>query len=157
MDRVVDRGAGEAPDFQEVPALRLELRHMLDLLLAHVLEVDDDAVGAGLGDDPVEGDDDDPRVAGLLDGAVRLRGRPGDRGRGEAAPDHHRGLTTAQKAVATVLPSLPPIVGVVDQGGDAPASKNPTAPSGPWTGSTFPLFKANASGLSAITAPASRR
>ena len=27
--------------------------------------------------------------------------------------------TTAQKAVATVLPSLPPIVGVVDQGGDA--------------------------------------
>ena len=26
--------------------------------------------------------------------------------------------TTAQKAVATVLPSLPPIVGVVDQGGD---------------------------------------
>jgi ribose transport system substrate-binding protein len=27
--------------------------------------------------------------------------------------------TTAQKAVATVLPSLPPIAGVVDQGGDA--------------------------------------
>jgi ribose transport system substrate-binding protein len=27
--------------------------------------------------------------------------------------------TTAQKAVATILPSLPPIVGVVDQGGDA--------------------------------------
>jgi ribose transport system substrate-binding protein len=27
--------------------------------------------------------------------------------------------TTAQKAVATVLPSLPPVVGVVDQGGDA--------------------------------------
>ncbi len=27
--------------------------------------------------------------------------------------------TTAQKAVATVLPSLPPIVGVIDQGGDA--------------------------------------
>ncbi len=27
--------------------------------------------------------------------------------------------TTAQKAVATALPSLPPIVGVVDQGGDA--------------------------------------
>jgi ribose transport system substrate-binding protein len=27
--------------------------------------------------------------------------------------------TTAQKAVTTVLPSLPPIVGVVDQGGDA--------------------------------------
>ena len=26
--------------------------------------------------------------------------------------------TTAQKAVATVLPSLPPIVGIVDQGGD---------------------------------------
>src|ERR1700723_3378664 len=26
--------------------------------------------------------------------------------------------TTAQKAVATVLPSLPPIIGVVDQGGD---------------------------------------
>lgn len=27
--------------------------------------------------------------------------------------------TTAQKAVATILPSLPPIVGVIDQGGDA--------------------------------------
>ncbi len=77
MDRVVDRGAGEAADLQEVAALGLELRHLLDFLLAHVLEVDDDAVGAGLGDDAVEGDDDDAGVAGLLDRAVQRVGRDG--------------------------------------------------------------------------------
>ena len=77
MDRVVDRGAGEAADFEQVPALRLELRHVLDFLLAHVLEVDDDAIGAGLGDDAVERDDDDAGVAGLLDRAVQRVGRGG--------------------------------------------------------------------------------
>ena len=77
MDRLVDRGAGEAADLEEVPALRLELRHLLDFLLAHVLEVDDDAPGAGFGDDAVEGDHHDPGVAGLLDGAVQRVGRRG--------------------------------------------------------------------------------
>ena len=67
VDGVVDRGAGEAADLEQVAALGLELRHLLDFLLAHVLEVDDDALGAGLGDDAVEGDDDDAGVAGLLD------------------------------------------------------------------------------------------
>ena len=77
VDRVVDRGAGEAADLEEVPALGLELRHLLDLLLAHVLEVDDHAVGAGLGDDAVERNNDDAGVAGLLDGAVQRVRRGG--------------------------------------------------------------------------------
>ena len=46
-------------------------------LLAHLLEVDGDAIGAGLGDDAVEGHDDDAGVAGLLDGAVERVGRSG--------------------------------------------------------------------------------
>ena len=75
VDGVVDRGAGEAADFEQVAALGLELGHLLDFLLAHVLEVDDDAIGAGLGDDAVEGDDDDAGVAGLLDRAVQRVGR----------------------------------------------------------------------------------
>ena len=57
---------------------------------------------------------DDAIHAGILEGVqahpdFKMRGRPftGDWDQ-----------TTAQKAVATVLPSLPPIVGVVDQGGD---------------------------------------
>ena len=54
-----------------------ELRHLLDLLLAHVLEVDDDAIGARLGDDAVERDDDDAGVARLLDRAVQRVGRSG--------------------------------------------------------------------------------
>ena len=77
VNGVVDRGAGEAADFEQVPAFGLELRHLLDFLLAHVLEVDDDAIGAGLGDDAVEGDDDDAGVAGLLDRAVQRVGRGG--------------------------------------------------------------------------------
>ena len=77
MDRVVDRSAGEAADLQQVAALGLELRHLRDFLLAHVLEVDDDAIGAGLGDDAVEGDDDDAGVASLLDRAVQRVGRGG--------------------------------------------------------------------------------
>jgi hypothetical protein len=74
VDGLVDRSAGEAADLEEVPALRLELRHLLDFLLAHVLEVDDDAPGAGLGDDAVEGDDDDAGVAGLLDAPFSASG-----------------------------------------------------------------------------------
>ena len=77
VNRIVDRGASEAADFEQVPALGLELRHMVDFLLAHVLEVDDDAIGAGLGDDAVERDDDDAGVAGLLDRAVQRVGRSG--------------------------------------------------------------------------------
>ena len=77
MDGVVDRRSREAADFEQVPALRLELRHLLDFLLAHVLEVDDHAIGARLGDDAVEGDDDDAGVAGLLDRAVQRVGRSG--------------------------------------------------------------------------------
>ena len=75
MDRVVDRGAGEAADLEQIAALRLELGHLLDFLLAHVLEVDDDAVGAGFGDDAVERDHDDAGVAGLLDRAIQRVGR----------------------------------------------------------------------------------
>ena len=42
-----------------------------------VLEVDDDAVGAGLGDDAVERHHHDAGIAGLLDGAVERVGRGG--------------------------------------------------------------------------------
>ena len=54
MDGVVDGRARKAANFEQIAAFRLELRHLVDFLLTHVLEVDDDAVGAGLGDDPVE-------------------------------------------------------------------------------------------------------
>ncbi len=77
MDGVVDRGAGKAADLEQVSALGLEFRHLLDFLLAHVLEVDDDTVGAGLGDDAVERDDDDAGVTGLLDRAVQRVRRSG--------------------------------------------------------------------------------
>ena len=77
VDGVVDRGPRKAADLEQVAALGLELRHLLDFLLAHVLEVDDDAVGARLGDDAVEGDDDDAGVAGLLDRAIQRVGRRG--------------------------------------------------------------------------------
>ena len=77
MDFVIDRSAGQTADFEQVSALGLKLRHLFDFLLAHILEVDHDAVGAGFGHDAVEGDDDDAGVAGLLDGAVERVGRAG--------------------------------------------------------------------------------
>ena len=77
VDGFVDRGSGQPADLQQVAALGLELGHLLDFLPAHVLEVDDDAPGAWLGDDAVEGNDHDAGVAGLLDGAVERVGRRG--------------------------------------------------------------------------------
>ena len=77
VNGVVDRGSGKAADFEQVSALGLEFRHLLDFLLAHVFEVDDDAVGARLGDDAVEGDDDNAGVASLLDRAIQRVGRGG--------------------------------------------------------------------------------
>ena len=81
VDRVVDRRAGDAADFEEIAAFE-PAGDELRLLLAHRLEVDDHAVGARLGDDAVERDDDDAGVAGLLDRAVervRRRGVDDDR------------------------------------------------------------------------------
>ena len=72
-DLVVDEDAGEAADLEEVAALRHLLGEVEHLVLAHLLEVDGDAPGAGLGDDAVEGDDGDAGVAGLLDRAVQRR------------------------------------------------------------------------------------
>ena len=77
MDGVVDRGSGKAADLEQVSTLGLEFRHLLDLLLTHVLEVDHDTVGAGLSDDAVERDDDDAGVTGLLDRAVQRVRRSG--------------------------------------------------------------------------------
>ena len=71
MDRIIDPGASKTTNFQQIPALGLELCHLFDFLLAHVLEVDHDTVGAGFGDGAVKGDHRDPGVAGLLDGAVK--------------------------------------------------------------------------------------
>jgi ribose transport system substrate-binding protein len=56
---------------------------------------------------------DDAIHAGILDG---VKANPAFKIVGSVTGDWDQ--TTAQKAVATVLPSLPPIVGVVDQGGD---------------------------------------
>src|SRR5262249_44199686 len=67
MDGIVDRSAGEPSDLEEISALRLELRHLDHFLLAVILEVDHDAPGARLGDDAVEGNDDDAGIARLLD------------------------------------------------------------------------------------------
>ena len=54
--------------------LVLEIEH---LVLAHLLEVDRDPPGAGLGHDAVEGDDDHAGVAGFLDRAVQRVRRGG--------------------------------------------------------------------------------
>jgi hypothetical protein len=43
----------------------------------HIFEVDADPIGARLGDDAVERDDDDAGVAGLFDGSVQRVGRSG--------------------------------------------------------------------------------
>src|SRR6478735_1760957 len=76
MDGVIDGRARKAANFEQIAAFRLELPHLVDFLLTHVLEVDHDAVGAGLSDDPVERDDHDPRIAGLLYRAIEsVRGR----------------------------------------------------------------------------------
>ena len=75
MYGVVDRRAREAADFKQVAALRLELGHLLDFLLAHVLEVDDHAIRARLGDDAVKRNHHDASVAGLLDRPVQRVGR----------------------------------------------------------------------------------
>jgi len=56
---------------------------------------------------------DDAIHAGILEG---VKAHPEFKIVGSVTGDWDQ--TTAQKAVATVLPSLPPIVGVVDQGGD---------------------------------------
>ena len=77
MDGFVDGRSRKAANFEKVAAFRLELRHLFDFLLTHVLEVDDDTPGAGLGDDAVEGHDNDPGIAGLLNSAVESIGRRG--------------------------------------------------------------------------------
>ncbi len=56
---------------------------------------------------------DDAVHAGILEG---VKQHPEFKIVGSVTGDWDQ--TTAQKAVATVLPSLPPVVGVVDQGGD---------------------------------------
>src|SRR5271166_1498566 len=56
---------------------------------------------------------DDAIHAGILDG---VKAHPEFKIVSSVTGDWDQ--TTAQKAVATVLPSLPPIVGIVDQGGD---------------------------------------
>ena len=75
MDRIVDRGAGNAADLEQVAALGHLSGQEFDLLLAHFLEVDHHPIGAGFGDDAVERDHHDAGVAGLLDGAVQGVGR----------------------------------------------------------------------------------
>src|SRR3954453_6034951 len=77
VNGVVDRRSREATDLEQIAALRLELCHLLDFLISHGLEVDDDPVGAGLGDDAVERHHDNAGIAGLFDRAVQGVGRRG--------------------------------------------------------------------------------
>ena len=77
VNGVVDRGSGKAADLEQVSALGLELRHLLDLLLTHVFEVDDDTVRTRLGHDAIEGDDDNARIASLLNRAIQRVWRGG--------------------------------------------------------------------------------
>ena len=81
-DGVVNRHAGKPADLEQVAASRHLLGEIVKFRLSHLLEVDGDAPGAGLGHDAVEGDDDDARIAGLLDHAVQRirRGRVDDDG-----------------------------------------------------------------------------
>ena len=76
-DLVVDEHAGEAADLEQLAALRHLVLEVEDLVLAHLLEVDRDAPGAGLGHDAVEGDDGHAGVAGFLDRAVQRVRRGG--------------------------------------------------------------------------------
>ena len=73
-DLLVDRGPGEAPDLEQLAALGQLVGQEDELLVAHVHEVDADAVGAIGGDDAVERDDRDALRAGLLDDAVERLG-----------------------------------------------------------------------------------
>src|SRR5205823_12527320 len=77
MNGAIDGGSSEAADLEKIPALRLELRHLNDLLLAVILEVDHHAPGTWLGDDAVKRYDNDARIAGLLDRAIQGVGRRG--------------------------------------------------------------------------------
>ena len=70
-DVVVDAGAGQTMDIEEVAAVRRALGDLADFLGAvGFRQIDRDLGGAGFGDEPVERDDDNSRIAGLLHGAV---------------------------------------------------------------------------------------
>ena len=70
-DVVVDARAGEAVDIQQIAAVRQALRDLPHFLGAvGAGEVDRDLGGARLGDEAVEGDHHDARVASLLDRAI---------------------------------------------------------------------------------------
>jgi hypothetical protein len=74
-DLVVDEDARQAPDLEQIAAIRQPSGQIIHLDPAHFMEVDRDAPGAGLGDDAVEGHDDDARVAGFPHRAVERRRR----------------------------------------------------------------------------------
>ena len=73
---VIDEDAGEAADLEKIAAIRHLLGEIFDFAQAHGLEIDGDAIGAGLGDNAIERHDHDAGVTGFLDGAVE-RGRGG--------------------------------------------------------------------------------
>ena len=56
-DLIVDEHAGEPADLEELAAFGELFGEVENLVLAHLVEVDRDAPGAGFGDDAVEGDD----------------------------------------------------------------------------------------------------
>ncbi len=76
-DFIVHEHPGQPADFQQVAAVFHLFVQVIELHLAHLGEVHGDAVGAGLGDDAVEGNHDDAGIAGLLDHAVQGVGRGG--------------------------------------------------------------------------------
>jgi hypothetical protein len=88
-DLVVDEDAGEAADLEQVAAVGQTAGEVVELAAAHLVEVDGDAPGAGLGHDAVEGDDGDAGVAGFLDRAVERRRRGGVEDDGVVALQDH--------------------------------------------------------------------
>src|SRR3954471_19432191 len=73
-DLVIDEHAGKPPDLQQVAALRVALRQIIHLDLAHPAEVHRDPPRAGFGHDAIERHHRHTGVAGFLDGTVERRG-----------------------------------------------------------------------------------
>ena len=89
MDVVIDRNTGEAADFEQVAAIGITLCEIIDLAFAHGLEIDRDAPGARLGDNAVEGNDGDARIAGFLHRAIQGGRRSGVDDDGVIALQNH--------------------------------------------------------------------
>ncbi len=74
MNFVVDEDTGKTPDFQKVSTIGQATGQVVDLNLAHLLEIDRDAPGARFRYHAVEGNDNNTGITGFLHGAIEGRG-----------------------------------------------------------------------------------